>query len=57
MDWVQVGVCKGGMGTYLHADDGVDEEQHGDEKTHIGQCLERLDERPQQYAYGVTLPQ
>lgn len=43
--------------TYLHADDGVDEEQHGDKQTNVGQCLERLYERPQQNANGVALTQ
>lgn len=27
-------------GTHLHADDGVDEEQHGNEEAHVGQRLE-----------------
>lgn len=27
--------------THLHADDGVDEERHGDEQTHVGQGLWR----------------
>lgn len=31
----------------LHADDGVDEEQHGDEQDDVGQGLEGLDESPQ----------
>lgn len=26
-------------GTHLHADDGVDEEEHGDEQAHVGQGL------------------
>ncbi len=24
----------------LHADDGVDEEEHGNEQTHVGKCLQ-----------------
>ena len=32
----------------LHPDDGVDEEEHGDEEDDVGQGLERLDERPQE---------
>ena len=27
--------------SHLHADDGVDEEEHGDQQTHVGQRLER----------------
>jgi len=41
----------------LHADDGVDEEEHGDEEADVGQRLEGLDEGPQQDADGVALPQ
>lgn len=26
---------------HLHADDGINEEQHGDEEAHIRQCLRR----------------
>lgn len=40
---------------YLHADDGVYEEQHGDQQTNVREGLETLDERPQQYPYRVTL--
>lgn len=43
--------------TYLHADDGINEEEHRDEQTHVRQSLERLDECPQQDADGVALTQ
>ena len=33
---------------HLHADDGVDEEEHADQQDDVGQRLERLHERPQQ---------
>lgn len=33
---------------YLHANDSIDEEQHDDEEGDVGQCLEGLDECPQQ---------
>lgn len=35
-------------GTRLHADDGVDEEDHGDEQADVGQGLEGLDEGPEE---------
>lgn len=41
----------------LHADDGVDEKEHGDEQADIGQGLEGLHEGPQENPDGVTLPQ
>ena len=41
----------------LHAHNGVDEEQHGDEEDDVGQGLERLDERPQEDPDGVALPE
>lgn len=41
----------------LHADDGVDEEEHGDEQADVGQSLEGLDEGPQKDPDGVTLSQ
>lgn len=41
----------------LHANDGVDEEEHGDEQADIGQSLEGLDEGPQEDADGVALSQ
>ncbi len=41
----------------LHADDGVDEEEHGDEQDDVGQRLEGLHERPQQDPDGLALPQ
>ena len=31
----------------LHADDGVDEEEHGDEQDDVGERLEGLDEGPE----------
>lgn len=39
----------------LHADDCVDEEEHGDEQADVGQSLEGLDKSPQENADGVTL--
>ena len=41
----------------LHADDGVDEEQHGDEQDDVGEGLERLHEGPEEDADGVALPE
>ena len=41
----------------LHANDGVDEEEHEDEQTDVGQGLEGLEERPQQKSDGVALTQ
>lgn len=41
----------------LHANDGVDEEEHGDEQADIGQSLEGLDEGPQEDPDGVALSQ
>ena len=41
----------------LHADDGVDEEEHADEEDDVGQRLERLHERPQQDPDRLALPQ
>lgn len=40
---------------HLHTYDGVDEEEHGDEQTYVGQRLERLYERPEQDADRVAL--
>ena len=39
----------------LHADDGVDEEEHGDEQADVRQSLEGLNEGPQENPDGVTL--
>ena len=41
-------VVDGDLAEHLHADDGVDEEEHDDEEGDVRQSLERLDERPQQ---------
>ena len=41
----------------LHADDGVDEEEHADEEDDVGQRLERLHERPQQDPDRLALAQ
>lgn len=41
----------------LHANDGVDEEEHGDEQADIRQSLEGLDEGPQEDPDGVALSQ
>ncbi len=41
----------------LHANDGVDEEEHGDEQADVRQSLEGLDEGPQENPNGVTLSQ
>ena len=41
----------------LHADDGVDEEEHADEEDDVGQRLERLHERPQQDPDRLALTQ
>jgi hypothetical protein len=40
---------------YLHPDDSVDEEEHGDEQDDVGQSLEGLDKRPQENPDGVAL--
>ena len=50
--WMEANVAKD-----LHADDGVDEEEHGDEQDDIGEGLERLHEGPEEDADGVALPQ
>ena len=42
---------------HLHANDGVDEEEHCQEEADVGQRFERLHEGPQQDADGVALPQ
>ena len=42
---------------HLHADDGVDEEQHGDEQADVRQSFEGLNEGPQKDPDGVTLTQ
>lgn len=41
----------------LHPNDGVDEEEHGNEQTDVRQGLEGLNEGPQQDSDGVALPQ
>lgn len=43
--------------SHLHADDGIDEEEHSNEQADVGQSLEGLNEGPQEDADGVTLPQ
>lgn len=40
---------------YLHADNCVDEEEHGDEQADVGQGFEGLHERPEENADGVAL--
>ena len=40
---------------HLHTDNGVDEEEHSDEKTDVGKRLERLDECPEEYSDRVAL--
>lgn len=45
------------MFSYLHSDDGVDEEEHGDQQDDVGQGLEGLDERPEQDPDRVALAQ
>ena len=42
---------------HLHANDGVDEEEHCQEEADVGQRFERLHEGPQQDADRVALPQ
>lgn len=42
---------------HLHANDRVDEEEHGDEKADVGQGFEGLHEGPQENADGVALSQ
>lgn len=39
--------------THLHANDGIDEEQHGDEQAHVGQGLWRHTEDPSAAPQGV----
>lgn len=41
----------------LHANDGVDKEEHGNEQANVGQSLEGLDEGPQKDPDGVALSQ
>lgn len=40
----------------LHANDGVDEEEHSNEQADIRQSLEWLNKGPEEDADGVTLP-
>lgn len=47
------GVCL----SNLHPNDGIDEEEHGDEQADVWQSLEGLDEGPQENSDGVTLSQ
>ena len=39
----------------LHSDDGINEEQHGDEQNDIRQSFEWLNKSPKQNTNGVTL--
>ena len=41
----------------LHTNDGIDEEQHGNQQNDIRQGFEGLYKSPQQYSNGVTLSQ
>lgn len=41
----------------LHANNGIDKEEHSDEQAHVGQGFEGLYEGPQEDADGVTLSQ
>lgn len=43
--------------TYLHANNRIDEEQHGNQQADVRQRLEWLHECPQQNANGVALAQ
>lgn len=43
------------ISTCLHPDNGIDEEEHGNEEADIWQSLEGLNERPQEDSYGVAL--
>lgn len=43
--------------TYLHSNDGVDEEEHGDKQANVRQGFKTLNERPKQYPYSVPLSQ
>lgn len=53
--------CRAGvernLSEHLHANDGIDKEQHYNQQRYIGQCLERLDERPQQRSYAFASTQ
>lgn len=40
---------------HLHADHGVDEEEHDDQEADVGQRLERFDERPEQRLDALLL--
>lgn len=42
---------------HLHADNCVDEEEHGDEQADVGQGFEGLHKRPEENADGVALSQ
>ena len=50
-DWHHGAACdqrlSAGSVVDLHADDGVDEEEHGDEQDDVGERLEGLDEGPE----------
>lgn len=43
--------------SHLHPDDGVYEKQHNDEQSNVRQCLERLDESPQQRSDALAATQ
>ena len=48
--WVEVDVAKD-----LHPDDGVDEEQHGDQENDVRKSFETLHECPEENPDGVSL--
>ena len=54
--FVTMNVANNALG-HLHANDGVDEEEHCQEEADVGQRFERLHEGPQQDADRVALPQ
>lgn len=43
--------------TCLHSNDGVNEEQHGNEKTNVRKSFETLDKSPEQNPNRVALTQ
>ncbi len=48
-------LCLEKWSPHLHANDGVDEEEHDDQDAHVGQGPERLHECPEEEADCVAL--
>lgn len=44
------------MNRYLHSNNTVDEKQDHNEQADIGQSFHGLNERPEKYPHGISLP-